>query len=593
MLSTGKKLYILGISCYYHDSAACLIKDGKLVAAAEEERFTRKKHDSSFPLKAIQFCLKQASITINDVSYVAFYEKPFLKFERLLYQHLEMFPRSFSTFTRSLPSWINEKLRLPKVLKKKLKYTGDIFFIPHHMTHAASSFLVSPFKEAAILTVDGVGEWTTTALGYGKGSDITLKKEIRFPHSLGLLYSTITAYLGFSVNNSEYKVMGLSPYGNMNKETNPYYHKLKQVIDVKEDGSYQLDMSYFVFHYKASMPSRKLCVLLGGPVSKRDCEMTPRHQDIAAALQLVFEEAMTNMLNHLYQETKCENVVLAGGCALNSVYNGKILRKTPFKNIWIQPNATDGGTSIGAAFYLYNTIFGHPRNFVLNSAYTGPSFSKEEIKSYLDKNGIAYNTFKNEKELLTTTASLIHQNNVVGWFQEGMEWGPRALGARSILSNPCNQKMQEILNAKVKHREKFRPFAPVVCEEDALKYFACDEPIPEPTDFMLMVYPVRKEWRTKIPAVTHVDGSGRLQTIRRTQNPLYYDLIKKFGKLSGIPILINTSFNIRGEPIVCTPHDAYKCMMGTGIDYLVMDRFLIKREDNLQHAWDSEKFAKD
>lgn len=584
---------ILGISCFYHDAAACLLKDGLLVAAAEEERFTRKKHDSSFPIHAINYCLQQANLSINDIDYICFYEKPFLKFERLLYQHIQMFPYSLPTFVKSLPVWINEKLRVPKIIRKKLKYRGNVLFVDHHLAHAASSFLVSPFEEAAILTVDGVGEWTTTALGFGKGNDLVLLKDIRFPNSLGLLYSAITAYLGFSVNNSEYKVMGLSPYGDMNPKTNKYYAKLKEAMDIKEDGSYKFDMSYFVYHYKASMPSKKLCKLLEGPIRKPESELTQRHKDIAAALQLVLEEVMTKMLNHLYSITKMDNVVLAGGVALNSVYNGKILRNTPFKNIWIQPNATDGGTSIGAAYYCYNTILGNERTFVSNSPYLGPSYTDQKVKSYLDQNNIKYAAFKTDAELIKTTAKLMYENQVVGWFQGRMEWGPRALGARSILSNPCNVEMQEILNQKVKHRENFRPFAPVVCEDDALDYFECDEPIPEPTDYMLMVYPIKKQFHKKIPAVTHIDGSGRLQTIRKKQNPLYYDLIKEFGKLSGMPILINTSFNIRGEPIVCTPHDAYKCMMGTGIDYLVMGKYLIKREDNPQHFWDSEKIAKD
>lgn len=586
-------MYILGISCYYHDASAALLKDGIIVAAAEEERFTRKKHDISFPINAIDYCLKSQKISIDDVDYIGFYEKPLVKFERLLSQHLEMFPFSLKTFLSSTPSWINEKLRVIRVIKKKLKYKKDVIFIEHHMAHAASSFLVSPFKKAAILTVDGVGEWTTTAYGIGENNDINLMKEIKFPHSLGLLYSTITAYLGFSVNNSEYKVMGLSPYGDMNKNTNQYYKKLKRVIDIKEDGSFRFDMDYFVYHYKDRMPSKKLCDLLDGPVRTKESEITQRHKDIAAALQLIYEEALFKILNHVYNETKCENIVIGGGCGLNSVANGKILENTPFKKIWIQPNSSDGGTSIGAVTYIYNTILGKERNYVMKDAYLGPEFTNEEIKDFLDKNQIKYHTFKDETDTLKATAKLIFNNQVVGWFQGRMEWGPRALGSRSILSNPCNKDMQEILNLKVKHREKFRPFAPVVCEDDAMNYFECDNPIPEPSDFMLMVYPIKKEWRKKIPAVTHVDGSGRLQTIRRFQNPVYYDLIKEFGNLSGVPILINTSFNIRGEPIVCSPYDAYKCMMGTGIDYLVMGKFLIKREENSKDIWDSEKYAQD
>jgi len=584
--------FVLGVSCYYHDASAALLKDGKIVAAAEEERFTRKKHDTSFPINAIKYCLKSQGITIKDIAYIGFYEKPFLKFERVLSQHIAVFPWSFKTFLSSIPSWINQKLRVMRVIRT-LGYKKDVLFIQHHLAHAASSFLVSPFEKAAILTVDGVGEWTTTTYGVGENNQIHLIKEIKFPHSLGLLYSTITAYLGFSVNNSEYKVMGLSPYGDMNKETNPYYKKLKKAVDIKEDGSYRLDMRYFVFHYKDKMPSKKLCTLLGGPISKRDIAMTQRHKDIAAALQIITEETITKMLQHIHKVTKCENIVLAGGVALNSVYNGKILRNSPFKNIWIQPNASDGGTSIGVAMYIYNTILGNKRNYRLKDAYLGPKFSTEEVKEFLDSNKIKYTSFNSDEELIKTATKLIYQNNVIGWFHGGMEWGPRALGNRSILANPCNPKAQDLLNEKVKHREKFRPFAPVVCEDDALTYFDCDEPIPEPTDYMLMVYPVRKEWHNKIPSVTHVDGSGRLQTIRRSQNKLYYDTIKEFGKLSGIPILINTSFNIRGEPIVCTPYDAYKCMMGTGIDYLIIDKFLIKRDDNPQHMWDSEKYAKD
>jgi len=585
-------MYILGISCFYHDASAALLKDGKIVVAAQEERFTRKKHDISFPINAIEYCLKNQNISIKDVDFVCFYEKPFLKFERMLYQHLQNFPLSYKNFLGNIPSWLNEKLRIIKILKKKLKYRKEVFFIEHHMAHAAS-FLMSPFKKAAILTVDGVGEWTTTACGIGKENDIKLFEEIRFPSSLGLLYSTITAYLGFSVNNSEYKVMGLSPYGNMDRKTNPFYKKLKQIIDIKKDGSYRLDMDYFTYHYKNKMPSKKLCKLLEGPIRKPESELTQRHKDIAAALQILYEEVLFKMLNHLYEKTRCKNLVLAGGCALNSVANGKILSNTPFENIWIQPDPGDGGTSIGAALYLYNIIFRKKRNFILKDAYLGPEFTTEYIKDFLNKNRIKYSKFKNDIELIKKVARLIFDNNVIGWFQGKMEWGPRALGARSILSNPCNPQMKEILNLKVKHREKFRPFAPVVCEDDALKYFNCDKPIPFPTDFMLMVYPIKEKWHKKIPSVTHVDGSGRLQTIRYYQNPLYYNLIKEFGRISGIPILINTSFNIRGEPIVCAPEDAYKCIMGTEIDYLVIDKFLIKREDNPKDIWDSEKYAKD
>jgi len=580
-------MYILGISCYYHDASAALLKDGIIVAAAEEERFTRKKHDTSFPSRAIRYCLKSQNISINDIEYIGFYEKPLVKFERVLSQHIEAFPLSFKTFLSSMPSWINEKLRLMKQIRK-LKYRKDVLFIEHHMAHAASAFLVSPFKKSAILTVDGVGEWTTTAFGTGEDNDIHLMKEIRFPHSLGLLYSAITAYLGFSVNNSEYKVMGLAAYGDMNKSTNPYYNKLKKAIDIKDDGSFFMDMKYFKYTYSDRMPSKMLCNLLDGPIRKKNEKISQRHKDIAATLQIIYEESLFKILNHVYKVTKCENLVIAGGCGLNSVANGKILSNTHFSNIWIQPNPSDGGTSIGAASYIHNSILGKKRNYIMENAYLGPGYTDTAILRFLEKNHIKYSKFRDNKELIRKTAMLISENKVVGWFQGRMEWGPRALGNRSILANPCNPDARRLINTKVKHRERFRPFAPAVCSDDAKTYFICDNPLPLPADFMLMVYPVRKKWQRKIPSVTHVDGSGRLQVISRHQNPFYYDLIKEFGKISGIPILINTSFNIRGEPIVCTPYDAYKCMMGTGIDYLVMDKYLIKRMDNKKDIWNSE-----
>jgi carbamoyltransferase len=585
-------MYILGISCYYHDASATLVKDGIVVAAAEEERFTRKKHDVSFPKNSIEFCLKKGGININEVDYVAFYEKPFLKFERVIHQHLESFPLSLKTFLSSMPSWMNEKLRILKKIKK-IGFKKDVFFVEHHLAHAASAFFPSPFAESAIVTIDGVGEWSTTTYGSGKENKIQLNKEIKFPHSLGLLYSTITAYLGFSVNNSEYKVMGLAPYGDMNRKTNPFYNSMKKLIDLKDDGSFSLDMSYFTFHWNDKMPSKKLCRLFGGPITKRNSEMNIRHKNIAAALQLVTEDVIFKILNNTYKKIGSENIVLAGGVTLNSVANGKIIKNTPFKNIWIQPNASDGGTSMGAALYAYNSILGNKRNYRLKTAYSGPQFSVKEIKNFLDSKKINYHTFQSYNELIETTSNLLAKNNVIGWFMKGMEWGPRALGARSILANPCNPNAQKLLNEKVKHREKFRPFAPAVCEDDASEYFDCDTPIPEPTDFMLMVYPVREKWKSKIPSVTHVDGSGRLQTVRREQNIPYYDLLKRFGKKTGIPILINTSFNIRGEPIVCTPEDAYRCMMGTEIDYLVINKFLIKRSKNSKDIWDSEKLAND
>jgi len=575
---------VLGISCFYHDAAACLLKDGKVVAAAQEERFTRKKHDISFPVNAIKYCLEEGKITINDVNYIGFYEKPLLKFERLLSQHLEMFPRSFTSFFSALPSWLNEKLRVPSIIRKNLKYRGPVLFIEHHLAHAASAFLVSPFKKAAVLTIDGVGEWATAAYGYGEDNNITLLKELKFPHSLGLLYSTVTAFLGFTVNDAEYKVMGLSPYGKP-----IYYEQFKKIFHINDDGSMVLDMSYFDFHYKLAMPSKKFAEELG-PMRKKETSIEQRHKDIAASLQKITEEVVFKMLNHVYKETKMKNLVMAGGVALNSVANGKIKRNTPFENVWVQPSASDAGTSLGAACYIYNTILGNERNYVMDSAYLGPSYSAEQVLEFLEEHKVEYTKLRDDDELIKKTAELIWKDNVIGWFQGRMEWGPRALGARSILSNPCNPKMKDILNLKVKHREYFRPFAPVIAEEDVHDYFDIDK---DDEPFMLFVYPFKDDKRKLVPSVVHVDGSGRLQTISKRQNPLYYGVIKEFEKLSKVPILINTSFNIRGEPIVCTPKDAYRCMMGTGIDYLVIDKFLVARADNPKDMWDSEKHAKD
>jgi carbamoyltransferase len=587
---------ILGISCHYHDAAATLLEDGVVTAAAEEERFTRIKHDPSFPGEAIDFCLRHAGIGIGDVDAVAFYEKPLVKFERLLTQHAGHFPRSLKTFRMAMPSWLGEKLHVRKMIRKQTGYDGDVFFMEHHLSHAAGAFYPSPFEEAAVLTVDGVGEWTTAAMGVGRGARLDLTHEIRFPHSIGLLYSTITAYLGFSVNNSEYKVMGLSAYGEKDPARNPYHAKLRRVIDLKPDGSFRLDMKYFTYEYADRMPSRALCDLLGGPVRHPDAPVTERHHDIAAAVQIITEEAMIAMLRHLRARTGLDNVVLSGGVALNSVSNGKILSKTDFKDIWIQPAAGDAGSSMGAALYLHHALNGAPRNPVSGSLHTarlGPEFSSAQIETFLREKGVAHHHFAARDALLAETARLIHEGRVVGWFQGRMEWGPRALGGRSILANPGDPGMRDTLNLKVKHREAFRPFAPSVCAEDASTYFACDEPLPLPADFMLMVYPVRPEWRAKLPAVTHVDGTGRLQTVRREADPLYHGLIKAVGALTGIPMVVNTSFNIRGEPVVCAPEEAYRCMMGTGIDCLVMGDFLIWRHENLKDAWDSESVAKD
>jgi carbamoyltransferase len=585
-------MYVLGIGCYYHDSSAALVLDGKAVAAAQEERFTRVKHDTSFPSESVRYCLASQGISIGDVDHVVFYEKPLLKFERLLYQHVQSYPRSLGVFLSSTPSWMTEKLRVIPKIRKELGFQGDVMFLEHHLSHAAS-FLASPFGEAAIVTIDGVGEWTTTSIGRGEGGSVELMEQIVFPHSLGLLYSTITAYLGFSVNNSEYKVMGLSAYGDMDTKTNRYLGLLRGVIDMRGDGSYCLDMGYFSYHRSNRMPSERLCGLLGGPPRRPESEITARHNDIAAAVQMLYEEAATNILLAAHASTGSENLVFCGGCALNSVFNGKILKRTPFKRVWAQPDPGDGGTSLGAALFAYNSVLGRPRSWTFEDAYLGPAFSPQQMRDFLVSKGVRYEDLGEDENVIEAASRLISEDRVLGWFQGRMEWGPRALGARSILANPCNPRAKELLNEKVKHRERFRPFAPVVCADDADEYFECDQPLPEMTDYMLMVYPVREKWRKRLPAVTHVDGTGRLQSIRRAQNPLYYDLIKAFGRRSGIPILINTSYNIRGEPIVCTPADAYKCMMGTGIDALMMGSFLIRRGDNMGDAWDSEASAGD
>lgn len=585
---TDNSEYVLGIACYYHDSSAAILHNGNVVAAAQEERFTRVKHDFSFPTNAIKYCLEEAGVTAKELKSVVFYEKPLLKFDRVLRYHVKFFPRTLKVFLNSIPDWVNNKLRVKKKLKK-LGYRGDVLFVPHHYAHAGS-FFASPFKKAAIVSVDGVGEWATTLIAKGWENKITPLKELHFPHSLGLLYSAITAYLGFKVNNSEYKVMGLAAYGNPDS-AKQYYKKLMKVIKSEKDGAVEFDMSYFTYEFSDRMPSKKLCDLLGGPVRTTE-EIDQRHMDIAAALQMLYEYLLFGILKHAKEVTDCDCLVLSGGCGLNSVANGKILKNTGFNNVWSQPDPGDGGTSLGAALYAWCNIFGNMgRGF--ENAYLGPEYSHNEIMSFLVENGIKFSRFENVADCVEGVAKMLMEDKVVGWFQGRMEWGPRALGARSILSNATNPDMQNILNLKVKHREKFRPFAPVVCVDDVDKFFVVDKPLLDITRFMLTVYPIKEEWHERLPSVTHVDGSGRLQVVDRESNALYYDLIKKFGELSGVPVLVNTSFNIRGEPIVMTPADAFKCMMGTEIDCLVMGNFLIRREDNMVYAWDGEKVAKD
>ncbi len=564
--------YILGISCYYHDSAACLIKNGVLVAAAEEERFTREKHDNSFPINSINYCLKQAGIKSDKLDYVTFYEKPLLKFERILHTFVKTFPKSFWYFYKAVPSWINEKLRLPKILKKKLKYNGPLLFVSHHLSHAASAFLDSPFKESAILTFDGVGEWATATLGHAKNSNIKMITEVEFPHSLGLFYSAFTAYLGFKVNNDEYKVMGLAAYG---KPT--YYRKLRKLISIKDDGSFRLNMNYFAYEYRQKMFNRKLVRLLG-PARKKGQKLTERYQNIAATVQKITEEIIIKAARYAYTLTKSKNLCLAGGVALNCVANGKILRNTSFKKIFIQPAAGDSGCALGAAFYVYNTILKKPRKYILNNVFFGPSYDNKAIQNFLDENHIKYDCVEDRK-LLPLVAKLIWKNHIVGWYQGRMEFGPRALGNRSILANPCNPKMKDILNKKVKHREEFRPFAPAVIAEEASKYFEMG--LVDESPYMLQTFDVVASQKKKLPSITHIDGTARIQTVTRKQNPRYYDLIKEFKKLSKVPVIINTSFNVRGEPIVCTPKHAYNCFKHTKIDYLIMGNYFVRKTDSI------------
>jgi carbamoyltransferase len=561
-------MYVLGISCFYHDAAACLLRDGEVVAAVSEERFTRKKHDSEFPVHAIRYCLREGGITSKDLDAIGFYDKPLLKFERILYTYLATFPLSLPSFMKAIPLWLKQKLWVPNIIREELDYDKDIHFIEHHLSHAASSYLVSPFKESAILTVDGVGEWATATYGIGKGNEIQLFKEIRFPHSLGLLYSAFTYYLGFKVNSAEYKVMGLAPYGEPS-----YYDKIRQLIDICEDGSFRIDMRYFAYDYGLTMTNGRFERLFGIPRREPESRLKQVHKDIAASVQKVTEEIMLKMTDHLHHVTGCENLCLAGGVALNCVANGKILKKGNFTEIFIQPAAGDAGGAVGVASYVYHSLKAKPRKFVWNHAYWGPGYSPAEVRDFLRATGVPFHELERE-ELLCRTAKLIEDQAVVGWFQGRMEFGPRALGNRSILADARNPANKDVVNLKIKFRESFRPFAPAVLEERCRDYFELDQPSP----YMLLVAQVPEDKRT-IPSVTHVDGSARIQTVNREQNQLFYDLIKTFEKHTGCPVIINTSFNVRGEPIVCTPKDAYTCFMRTHMDYLVMDRFLLDKKE--------------
>jgi len=595
---------ILGISAFYHDSAATILVDGKIIAAAQEERFTRKKHDASYPFNAIEFVLNFAKIKLSDVDQVIFFEKPFLKFERLLETYVAFAPRGFKSFCMAMPVWLKDKLFQKKMLFNELKRHDNnfndnkkIFFSDHHLSHAASAFFPSPFEEAVVLTADGVGEWATTTVAIGKGNNLEIKKEIHFPHSLGLLYSAFTYYTGFKVNSGEYKLMGLAPYG-----VPIYEDKIKNnLIDIKEDGSFHLDQSYFDYATGLTMTNKKFDILFGQKVrnSKRE-KLTQFHMDIAASIQKVTEDIMIKLIKSLKEEFNIPNLCLAGGVALNCVANGKILKEKIFDNIWVQPAAGDAGGSLGAALALWHIDQNNPRkvdhNDSMQGSYLGPEFLQKEIEEQLDKAGAKYEIF-NDEELLGKTATDLSKEEAIGWFQGRMEFGPRALGGRSILGDPRSEKMQKNLNLKVKYRESFRPFAPSILKEDLSEWFDINVDSP----YMLMVSNINNDKiiemtedqknlfgidklnviRSEIPAVTHVDYSARIQTVHKETNEKYFRLIKKFKEKTNCPILVNTSFNVRGEPIVNTPLDAFNCFMGTDLDKLVIGNcYLDKKNQN-------------
>jgi carbamoyltransferase len=586
-------MYILGISAFYHDSAASLIKDGEIISAAQEERFTRKKHDHNFPVNAVNYCLKHSGITADDLDIVAFYDKPFLKFERLLETYMAYAPAGLNSFIKAMPLWIKQKLWMKELIKNELGYKGKILFPEHHESHAASAFYPSPFNEAAIITMDGVGEWTTTSYGTGRENRIDILADIKFPHSLGLLYSAVTYYTGFKVNSGEYKVMGLAPYGEGK------YTKLMmdELIDIKEDGSFRMNMEYFNYAAGLTMTNAKFHKLFGGPPRVPETKLTQKEMDLARSVQEVTEEVVMRIGRHVHKETGFNNLCLAGGVALNCVANGRLLKEGPFKNIWIQPASGDAGGALGAALavwyqYLSNKRTADTVNDSQKGSYLGPEFSDDEIKGFLERKELPY-TRIDENEIASTAADLLAQEKIIGWFQGRMEFGPRALGARSIIGDARSRRMQSMMNLKIKFREGFRPFAPSVVAERAGDYFELDQASP----YMLLTADVRKErriemteeesklWgidklnivRSDIPAVTHVDYSARIQTVHKETNPLYHELISEFDRKYGCGVIVNTSFNVRGEPIVCTPEDAYKCFMRTDIDYLILGNYLLDK----------------
>ncbi|MDL1959932.1 MAG: carbamoyltransferase [Deltaproteobacteria bacterium] len=593
--------YILGISCFYHDSAACLVRDGKILAAVQEERFTRKKHDPKFPKNAIKYCLEEAGIAIQDLDHVVFYDKPFLTFERLLMSYLTVAPRGLRSWLEAMPLWLGQKLHIPKVIQRETGYEGDVLFTEHHEAHAASAFYPSPFEEAAILTIDGVGEWATASCGFGKDKDITLLKELHFPDSIGLLYSAFTYFCGFKVNSGEYKLMGLAPYGV------PRYKDLilSELVDLKEDGSIRLNLSYFDFLGSLRMTNRRFAKLFGGPRRRPETDITQREMDIAASIQAITEEAVLRMADHVYKETNQKNLCLAGGVALNCVANGRILREGPFEDIWIQPAAGDAGGALGAALSVWYRYLGNERPDPTGydsqqGSYLGPSFSNETVKTFLENEDYPYHELDSGKRA-KIIAKQISEGKIVGYMTGRMEFGPRALGARSILGDPRREDTQTVMNLKIKYRESFRPFAPSVLEEKASEYFDVDRPNP----YMLLVASVRegrrlpqpsgegmsmserlKVKRSDIPAITHLDYSARLQTVNQKQKPDYHAIISEFERLTGCAVIVNTSFNVRGEPIICTPQEAYRCFMRTDMDVLVMeDCILFKKE---QPFWEEK-----
>ncbi len=570
-------MIVLGLSFYYHDSAAALVRDGQLVAAAEEERFSRVKHDSGFPELAIEFVLKRAGLTIHDVDYVVFYEKPFVKFERMLLSAMATFPRSAAVFRESMQRWISDKLWIKPMMCQRLGVPGSkLLFADHHMSHAASSFFTSPFRESAILTVDGAGEWSTSTLGVGRDNKIEILRELRFPHSLGLLYSAFTAYCGFEINEGEYKLMGMHPYGKPR-----FVDKIYELIRVAEDGSLWQDMRFFAYHYsRDNTLARAFSEHFGRPPRDpklQDKSLDPFYCDMAASIQRVTEEVLLKMITHLHSVTGLPNLCLAGGVALNSVANYKLLRQGPFEDVYIHPAPGDDGGAVGAAFWAYNHLLGGPRGPALEHAYLGSEYSDEEIEAFLRKYEIPFEKIEDDEEFFDFAAHALADGKVCGWFRGRFEWGPRALGSRSIVADPRKPEMKDLLNAKIKFREAFRPFAPSVLEERADEFFDIPEPQRHfPARFMLYVAPVREDKRAVLPAITHEDGSGRLQTVYRETNPAYHRLIERFGELTGVPVIMNTSFNLKGEPIVEHPSHAFNTFSLSGMDLLFLNNYVVR-----------------